>query len=794
MSRQSAAPAIPAAPRFAAAWAALVYAACALALGYPALGGRFLLTPVSDQYIGGYAVREFGAHFLRTTGHFPLWNPYIFGGMPYVASMNGDMFYPTFLLRLVLPTDVAMTWSFIIHCFLAGFFTYLFLRAMRFSFPASLAGGLAYMLGGPVAGLVSPGHDGKLYVSALLPLMLYFLVRGIRDGKLWSWGALAITVGLGVLTPHPQLLQYMLLCGGGFALYLAFADSGAGKLPRRVALTRLGYAAGAVALGFLIGAVQYAPVIQYIPWSPRAAGIGGYDRAVSFSMPPEELFDTYLPQFSGILNNYWGRNGFHLHSEYLGAVVLLLAGLGIGCVSRGEKRRGLTWFWIGTLIISTLWALGGFTPFYQLIYALVPGTKYFRAPSAMMMVMALSVAVLAAIGTERLMAGRVTIRYAAAWLVAAAIIALLGVTGALTNMAGALAVPGRSGFAVDNGPQIAFGAVRSFVCILLAAGVVFAVAQRRIAANVAAYVLIALVAADLWSVEQLYWNFSAPASALFANDAITDFLNKDDQPSRVFAYPIAQEQVFHDQYLKGDGLMPHRIRSVLGYHGNELGRYDNLFGENDQQLGNPQIWRLTNMKYFLTNSPQSPFAGTKLVLGPVTDPSGSTLYLFEMPGSYPFAWVAPVIVKGPDDAVLTTVRDPRFDISRAALFDTAAPVHAQQISKLPDTLGIVARATHYEPGHITVDLDKPAPAGAALVVTENYYPGWSATVDGKPAAIGRADYVLIGVELPAGAKTIQLDFTSPAFEKGKAITLAVLAFCLLLLAGGVVAERRKAHG
>ncbi len=53
-----------------------------------------------------------------------------------------------------------------------------------------------------------------MYVSALLPLVLYFLVRGMRDGKLWSWGALAITVGLAVLSPHPQLLQYMLLCGG----------------------------------------------------------------------------------------------------------------------------------------------------------------------------------------------------------------------------------------------------------------------------------------------------------------------------------------------------------------------------------------------------------------------------------------------------------------------------------------------------------------------------------------------------------------------------------------------------
>jgi hypothetical protein len=310
----------------------------------------------------------------------------------------------------------------------------------------------------------------------------------------------------------------------------------------------------------------------------------------------------------------------------------------------------------------------------------------------------------------------------------------------------------------------------------------------------AAYVLVGLIAVDLWSVEQMYWNFSAPASVIYASDAITDFLAKQDQPGRVFAAQIVRDATRNNGILNGDGLMPHRIRSVVGYHGNELGRYDNLVGPHGEQLGNPQLWRLTNMKYFLTNAPQSVFPGSKQILGPVTDASGSTLYLFEMPGSYPFAWVAPVIVKGPDDAVLTTVRDPRFDMSRAALFDTAAPVHAQQISKLPDTLGIVARATHYEPGHITVELDRPAPAGAALVVTENYYPGWTATVDGKPAAIGRANYILIGVELPAGAKSVQLDFASPAFERGKAITLSVLALCLLLLAGGIVAERRKAHG
>jgi len=94
--------------------AALFYALCTISLGYPAIAGKFLAGPNSDQFVAGYAFREFGASVLRATGGFAQWNPYLFGGMPYIAAMHGDIFYPTFLLRMVMPTDVAMTWSFIL--------------------------------------------------------------------------------------------------------------------------------------------------------------------------------------------------------------------------------------------------------------------------------------------------------------------------------------------------------------------------------------------------------------------------------------------------------------------------------------------------------------------------------------------------------------------------------------------------------------------------------------------------------------------------------------------------------
>ena len=77
------------------------------------------------------------------------------------------------------------------------------------------------------------------------------------------------------------------------------------------------------------------------------------------------------------------------------------------------------------------------------------------------------------------------------------------------------------------------------------------------------------------------------------------------------------------------------------------------------------------------------------------------------------------------------------------------------------------------------------------MVSENYYPGWKATVDGKPARIGRADYTLIGVELPAGARSIELNFTSPSYQRGKVITWIAIAVGLLMLGAGLWRDRRR---
>ena len=70
-----------------------------------------------------------------------------------------------------------------------------------------------------------------------------------------------------------------------------------------------------------------------------------------------------------------------------------------------NRHRTHAWFWLSTMVVALFWAWGGNTPFYQLVYALVPGSKFFRAPSTILFVVSFATAVLAAFGAERALGG-----------------------------------------------------------------------------------------------------------------------------------------------------------------------------------------------------------------------------------------------------------------------------------------------------------------------------------------------------------------------------------------------------
>ena len=294
-------------------------------LSLPMFAGMWLASQWSDQYTAGLPFHAWSAEWVKRTGHLPLWNPEIFGGMPFVAAGSGDVFYPTWLLRFVVPVTTAGNLSFFLHYILAGLFTYLLLRRLAVGWTGSVIGGLAYELSGLIASYPSPGHDGKLFASAMLPLMLLALVLALRDRRWEGYPMVGVATAL-TLLGHFQLAYYSLIAAGLFALYLTFeaaGDSGAGER-----VLRLGLALVAVLIGFGIAAIQILPFFEYIPFSPRAQGYHGFEGSTSFAIPWNHVPEFFLKNFVGrSWDTYWGSNALKFHSEYLGLPVVVLAAL-----------------------------------------------------------------------------------------------------------------------------------------------------------------------------------------------------------------------------------------------------------------------------------------------------------------------------------------------------------------------------------------------------------------------------------------------------------------------------------
>ncbi len=768
-------------PRRPLAIALAAFALATLTLCWPMLGGQFLLG--DDQFVAGYGFRAWSAEYFREHGSVPQWNPYLFGGLPFVAAQHGDVFYPTAWLRWMLPVDTAMNLGFAGHLFLAGAAMYLLLRCLRVAWTGAVVGGIAYQLSGIVASLVKPGHDGKLFVSALAPLAFLALLGAVRHRRAWGYGLLSLTVGLCMLSPHYQMTYYLLVAAALWTLWLALLGP---ERPRgRRPIVPIALALGAVVLGVAIAAIQVIPFLEYIPYSPRSAGgpSGGWEYATAFSMPPEELLTTTLPQFNGVLDGYWGRNFFKLHTEYLGATVVLLAALGWG--DRGRRPLLAATGAIAGLFL--LVSFGGHTPFYRVWYKYMPMMDKVRAPGMAFFLVALFVAVWAGIGADRLLRGDVGRRALSIALGVLGALALLGVAGGLQAVATLLAAPEQAERVAANADALRGGAARLLAITATAGLICFAVASARLRGPAAAAALAALVTVDLWSVERLFFEYHNPAHRLFDTDDVLARLKAQPGPFRVLDLPPPNGVYFPSL------LMAHRIPNVLGYHGNETRFYDELLGGKNvwANLGSQNVLDLIATRYIILPDTQS-LAGWRHVLGPVLATSERPAVLYERDSAVAWARVLPAVVKVPDAQAPAALADPRFPYQQVAVVPDTVALTPEPIrpGQLPEPAVSRAEVAEWEPGRMRIALTGQDPKPTYLVVSESWYPDWHASVDGKDAPLLRIDHALLGVVLPPGAREVRLWFESASYARGRVVT--VLA--VLLTAGLLASPRARRAG
>lgn len=757
--------------------------ALAVALAFwPFWTGHALFNAASDMN-RVYPFRLVAAEFFKQFHAVPQWTPYLFGGMPYAANPTfGDTFYPGFLLRLILPVDLGMTFGMMLHITLAGTFTYLFLRELKLDWGAAFVGGAAYLFTGMVVSLVYAGHDGKIIVSALLPLALLFLYRGVTRGDWRPYLGFGVVVGLSLLSPHVQLTYYELMAAGFFWLFLVVWS---GERPARHVWwhSMLLFGAG-LAVGFALDAIQLIPFAQYIHYSPRgAAGSSstGWDYATSWAMPPEELLNVVWPSFSGMLDNYWGRNGVKLHSEYLGLVPLMLASFAF---LLKEKRR-LSWFFLFLAGYGVLFALGGHTPFYWLPYTFLPGIKLTRGAGMIFFLVSFSTAVFAAFGVQAILRGEVGTRIGrlVGWAAVLAAAALLAAAGGWRDLMLSFAPPQLANVVDANYGTFTFDAFRALAVAALVLGLVWALRAGRWTGPSWALALGVLALLDLWSVERRQIRFSPPASVQFAPDGVIKALAGDTDPYRVLPWGV---------YVQDNYLMAHHVRSVLGYQGTEIHRYDELLGGKNAWLsgqgnvGAVNLWRLLAVKYLVTNSPVQSAQLTPLGGGPLTTYDGQQAYLYRFEGYQPYARLVAQAFKAPDEQVVPTLLNGRFDPRRIVLVPPDAPLGVTSLAAMPDTIPNQVRTSEIRPGAYRFELAQPAADSAYLFISENWYPAWKATVDGTPAPVVRAQMSLMAVPVPAGARVVELAYKSGRYSLGRAITLVTV----LVLAGLMAYGRR----
>ena len=373
-------------------WALLsVAAAVILVLALPA--DLFLSSPAGDlEQVA--SSRAFAADSI-VAGHFPLWNPDVYSGQPFLGNFQSAALYPLHAVFLFLPIARGMNLSFLLHLLILGWGCgiWAWRRGCR-PLAAALAG-VVIALSGPVFLRLYAGHLTNLCTMAWAPWTLLGLEAAWRGPAAQPLLLAMATVSLQILGGHPQYVFYLAIAAGLHATVQSVVDPSIRwrALPMVVAA----YLGGAA-----LAAVQLLPGLAGAAESVRQGSLD-YGFVRMFSFPPENLLTLLAPGFFGDLTShpYWGRCYLWEVVPFLGVTGLALAAL--AATNSEHKRRARCDLFVAGLLFVL--ALGDHTPLLRLLYDFAPGFNKFRVLAKFTFPMALFATPAIAFGADALISG-----------------------------------------------------------------------------------------------------------------------------------------------------------------------------------------------------------------------------------------------------------------------------------------------------------------------------------------------------------------------------------------------------
>lgn len=421
---------------------------------------------LSDMILQNYQWKQFVQSSLKQQ-EIPLWNPYLFGGVPFLAAGQHGAYYPFSWLFLWMPVEKSYGWYIVSQLWLAGISSYFLARALGLRRESGALAGLAYQGCGflVVSAAVFPMIVGAaVWLPMLLGCMTWVAretAKGRRGGQrignlangqpipkkggmtLW-WVAIG-SVGLGcqILAGHIEISYYTLLVMAGYGVWLLGMVTGDGeqKTERFERMkqwvqqrAKLGWRlAMIVLLGLMLGGIQFVPFYEvgqtnFREGSATLAEIQGWSfpsrRLVAFLLPNffgnpahHGFWDVWSGEFVPLERNYygelnpngagttdWGIKNYVEGGAYWGILSLVLAGIGAWMGIYRQFWRRTAGFFVLLALLSLSFVFG--TPLYALLYYGLPGINQLHSPFRWIFPLSVAVAVLVGFGAEYLIERR----------------------------------------------------------------------------------------------------------------------------------------------------------------------------------------------------------------------------------------------------------------------------------------------------------------------------------------------------------------------------------------------------
>lgn len=789
---------------------------------WPAVIGKVTLAP-GDGWTQNFGIRILIGQLL-SGGQLPLWNPYLFAGMPLLANIQAGALYPPNWLFAIFSPQLAINLVVITtyHIALAG--TYLYARRIGLNRIGAIVAGIVFAFGGFMVAHL--GHTNMIGAAAWLGWIL-LAIEELYLSFRWRWVSLgALFIALQFLSGAPQITLYTMLVVSGYVIFSLTLRPGKEQRARFL----LGVISLAVC-AVLISMVQLLPSREMLEMTERA-GIN-YAYFGQCSLPHKQIYGMVFPFFLGGAATgpyrlpYWGMCGLTEYCGYVGLLALLLA-LTMAIRQLIEKSgERLVWFWIACAGAALFLALGYYMPFgiHKLLHR-VPVYNLFRVSARHLFEFTFALGILAGFGVTRL-SGMARITEMAemtrkeqsqtrrALLLSITIVSLIAVAGVVTlkffSPTLVKMLPSHAETNPFTLPEIYIPAVFFTLSVLAL------LMYLRHRSAIATAILITTLFLDLMSFGHFYeWRTFSPNITERLVDPPTVKLIKERERDLNGLRILSRSS---DPWGVNSKLLDYPnisivrgLQSVNGYDPLRLIRITEITGgmspegyvkDESAFSSDHQGFNLLNAKYLLYE--RTNIAGPlKVIYDAETKSPGppvnanlpadrwrrlaqfGDVELYENLKALPRAWfVRNAAVEASAD-ILRIIKNGKmldgapFDPSQTALFEKE-DFEKQEI-KLPaigDPAGAEVKITQYEPNRITIRTRNQQPG--FLVFSEIYYAGWEALVDGRPAPVKRVNYVLRGVEAPEGEHLIEFVFRTDPFRIGAVCTL--LGFAFLLIGG-----------